>query len=172
MAGHPSLTQVVGRAENAFGALMRRVLATAGGTFHQWVCLSVLASAGGALAGERLAERVTGALKIDRGLVAGAVKELAAEGYVRGDVERGDIEGGDIERGDIERGDIERGDIEGGEIVLTERGRGRFNDLRAAIEAATAPLYERLPEAEIATTARVLETMTARANAQLAEPRT
>src|SRR5262249_41549468 len=70
--GHPSLTQVVGRAENAFGALMRQVLASTGGTFHQWVCLSVLASAGGTLTGERLVERVTGALKIHRGSAARA----------------------------------------------------------------------------------------------------
>jgi DNA-binding MarR family transcriptional regulator len=132
MSGQPPLTQVVGRTENAFGALIHRVLAPTGATFHQWVCLSVLSSAGGALPGGRLVERVTDALKVDRTFVAAVVKQMDADDYLHGD-------------------------LSAGEITLTERGRGRFGELRRAIEVATSPLYDGLAEEELATTRRVLE---------------
>jgi NAD(P)-dependent dehydrogenase (short-subunit alcohol dehydrogenase family) len=41
--------QVIGQAERALGALMNRVLATTGGTFHQWVALTLTTAAGGTI---------------------------------------------------------------------------------------------------------------------------
>jgi DNA-binding MarR family transcriptional regulator len=137
----PSLTQLVGQAEQAFGALMRQVLAETGGTFHQWVTLSVLAGSGGTLAGTSLYDRVTGALKIDRALVQTAVDELTAGGYVS----------------------------DGEEISLTDTGRSRFGLLRGAIQAATAPLYEGMSDDDVVVAGRVLKEMTARANALIAK---
>jgi DNA-binding MarR family transcriptional regulator len=142
--GRPSLTQTVGRAEQAFGALMRRVLAETGGTFHQWVSLSVLAGSGGTLTGSRLYDRVTGALKVDRALAVTAVGELAAEGYVSG---------------------VGEAD----EVAMTDAGRNRFATMRSAIEAMTLPLYEGVSEDDLAVTIKVLEAVTARANAVLAK---
>jgi DNA-binding MarR family transcriptional regulator len=142
--GRPSLTQIVGRAEQAFGALMRQVLSETGGTFHQWVCLSVLAGSGGTAAGSRLYDKVTGALKIDRALAVAAVEELAANGYVSG---------------------VGEAD----EVSLTDAGRRRFDALRSAIDAATSSLYEGVSEEDLAVTSKVLEAVTARANALLAK---
>jgi DNA-binding MarR family transcriptional regulator len=147
MPGQPSLTQMVGRAESAFGALLAQVLTPLGATFHQWVCLSLLASSSGALATDSLTERVSSALKVDRALVLTVLESLTADGFLHGD-------------------------HGAGEIVLTPRGRERFDELRRAIEAATASMYEGLSDNEIATTRRVLELLIARANLRIGERHT
>ncbi|HEY5987678.1 MAG TPA: hypothetical protein VIV12_15080 [Streptosporangiaceae bacterium] len=56
-------TQVIGQAENALGALINRVLARTGSTFHQWVALNLTAASGGAIDRGQLVSRLTGALK-------------------------------------------------------------------------------------------------------------
>jgi DNA-binding MarR family transcriptional regulator len=147
MPGQPSLTQMVGRAESAFGVLLSQVLTPLGGSFHHWVCLSLLAANGGTLDGDDLSKRITGALKVDQTLVTALVKDLAADGLLRGEVGAGDI-------------------------VLTRQGRERFDELRQAIETATSYLYDGLADDEIATTTRVLEHLTAQADARIRGQRT
>jgi hypothetical protein len=93
--------------------------------------------------GSRLYDRVTGALKIDRALAVAAVEELAADGYVSG---------------------VGEAD----EVSLTDAGRLRFATLRSAIKAATSPLYTGVSDADVIAS-KVLEAMTAHANALLAK---
>ena len=52
-----------------------------------------------------------------------------------------------------------------GLTVLTPDGRARFDRLQRAIGVATADLYARIPQADLATTARVLREVTDRAAA-------
>ena len=53
-------------------------------------------------------------------------------------------------------------------VGLTDAGQARYQQIRTAIGDITARLYGDLPADDLATTGRVLTTITARANAELA----
>jgi hypothetical protein len=55
----------------------------------------------------------------------------------------------------------------GGPLTLTEQGRGRYGQIRRAIDELTARLFD-FPADELATAGRVLSIVTTRANAELA----
>lgn len=137
-------TQVIGQAENALGALMNRVLARTGGTFRQWVALNLTAASGGAIDRGQLVSRITGALKIDDSAALAAIAELTASRLMES------LPGEDSRVG------------------LTDAGQARYQQIRTAIGEITARLYGDLPADDLATTGRVLTTITARANAELA----
>jgi DNA-binding MarR family transcriptional regulator len=133
--------QVIGQAERALGALMDRVLAATGGTFHQWVALTLTTAAGGTIDRGQLLSRMTGALKVDQATALAA--ELTAGQLLA------DRPG------------------EGARVGLTEAGQARYRQLRSAIDQVTARLYGDLPAEDLATAGRVLGVLTARANAEL-----
>ena len=137
-------TQVIGQAENALGALMNRVLARTGGTFRQWVALNLTAASGGAIDRGQLVSRITGAVKIDDSAALAAIAELTASRLMES------VPGEDSRVG------------------LTDAGQARYQQIRTAIGEITARLYGDLPADDLATTGRVLTTITARANAELA----
>ncbi len=137
-------TQVIGQAENALGALMNRVLAPTGGTFRQWVALNLTAASGGAIDRGQLVSRITGAVKIDDSAALAAIAELTASRLMES------VPGEDSRVG------------------LTDAGQARYQQIRTAIGEITARLYGDLPAGDLATTGRVLTTITARANAELA----
>ncbi len=137
-------TQVIGQAENALGALMNRVLARTGGTFRQWVALNLTAASGGAIDRGQLVSRITGAVKIDDSAALAAIAELTASRLMES------VPGEDSRVG------------------LTDAGQARYQQIRTAIGEITARLYGDLPAGDLATTGRVLTTITARANAELA----
>ena len=137
-------TQVIGQTENALGALMNRVLARTGGTFRQWVALNLTAASGGVIGRAQLVSRMTGALKIDDSAAQEAIAELT-----------------DSRLMEFKAGEDAR-------VGLTDAGQARHQQIRAAIGEITARLYGDLPADDLAAAGRVLATITARANAELA----
>jgi hypothetical protein len=145
MATTPTLNpQVIGQAERALGALMDRVLATTGGTFHQWVALTLTTAAGGTIDRDQLLSRMTGALKTDDATALAAIAELTATKLLA------DQPG------------------QGARVGLTDTGQARHRQLRSAIDQLTARLYGDLPAEDLATAGRVLGVITGRANTELA----
>lgn len=137
--------QVLGEAEHAARAVLDRLLARTGNTFHHWVALNFTAVSGGSVDRDQLIGRMTGALKIDESVVLAAIEDLTASDLLK----------------------IPSSD--GSRIVLTTAGQARHSQLRAAIAETTARLYADLPADDLATAGRVLTIITARANAELAD---
>lgn len=137
--------QILGEAEHAARAVLDRLLARTGNTFHHWVALNFTAVSGGSVDRDQLIGRMTGALKIDESVVLAAIEDLTASDLLK----------------------IPSSD--GSRIVLTTAGQARHSQLRAAIAETTARLYADLPADDLATAGRVLTIITARANAELAD---
>jgi hypothetical protein len=136
MAANPPLTQVIGRSESTLRSLLYRVLGDTGGTFHQWVALSITASHDGTFNRAELIDRVTDAVA-DAVEAEAAVTELQAYGLVH-----------------------RRPDSK---IALTDDGRERHTLISTAIAETTAPLYADLAPDDLVATRRVLQTITQRA---------
>ena len=145
MPNYPFLNgQVIGQAEHAIRALLDRVLARTGTTFHQWVALHGTALAGGTVDPDQLTARMVGALKIDASVARETVDGLTAAGFF------GKLPG------------------EPARLGLTAAGRARHDEISAAVDGITARLYGDLPVDDLATAGRVLTIVTARADAELA----
>jgi DNA-binding MarR family transcriptional regulator len=141
----PSLNpQVLGRAEAAHRALLERILAGTGLTYHRWVALSVSAAGNGPIGRRQLIERVTSALRIDDATGEEAITELTAADLLR----------------------APPGD--GSSIELTEPGRELHRRIRAEINDTITRIYSDISAADLATAGRVLSAITQRANAELA----
>lgn len=136
--------QVLGEAERASRALLDRLLARTGTEFHQWVVLNMTALNGNTIERDRLVDRMTGGLKVDEAAVVTAIDELAAARLV------------------------DTGATGGPAVALTAEGVARHREIRAGIEDIGTRLYAELPADDLATAGRVLTTITARANAELA----
>jgi DNA-binding MarR family transcriptional regulator len=144
MSAAPALTpQVIGQAENAHRPLLERLLDAVGVTFPQWVALTIAAAAGGAIGRGELIGAMTGALKIDDAAAARALAGLTGSELLRDLTD------------------------DGSRVGLTEAGRARHRQIRAAVDQVVARLYGNIPAEDLATTSRVLTLITARANAEL-----
>ncbi|EIV92718.1 hypothetical protein [Frankia sp. QA3] len=130
--------QIVGQAENAHKPVLARVLAPTGTTKNQWVALVMTVTAGGAVETDQLADRIAGALKVDQVVARDAIAELVAAGLLAAEASR---------------------------VALTEAGRSRYSQIRAAIDAVIVPAYADIPSEDLATAARVLTIITDRLNA-------
>ena len=140
MQDYPTLsTRVIGEAESALGALLDPILARAGTSFHQWLVLTVTTADGGDLDRAQLVARISGARKIGAAEVESAIDELHAAGLVQS----------------------------GGRVTLTDGGRARYGQIRAAIDELTTRLFD-FPAEDLATAGRVLSVVTTRANTELA----
>ena len=135
-------THVIGPTGKALDAVLDRQLAGTGITVPQCVALT-LAVLGGPQAVEALVERVSGALKVDLWTAHGRIGELAAANLVRTTPD--------------------------GAVEPTEPGEAQWHRARAAVDDVTRRLWGDLPEADLATAARVLSTVLTRANAILAD---
>jgi hypothetical protein len=133
--------QIVGQAENAHGAIMTRVLADTGLDRDRWVTLSLTMFSGGTIEAAVLMERATDALKVDPATAQAAVGGLAAAGLVTG----------------------------AGLVTVTDAGRRLFDRVRAAIGPIVARAYGDVSPADLQTAARVLTTITAGLNRELAQ---
>jgi hypothetical protein len=131
--------QVLGEAERATAALLRRLLADIGTSFYQWVALNQTTISGGAIDQDDLVAKMVSGLKIDEPPAREAVGQLRAAGLLDG----------------------------AATVALTDAGRARHQQIRAAIGEITARLYADLPADDLVTAGRVLTTLTARANAEL-----
>lgn len=137
--------QIIGQAHYATRAVLERLLAGTGTTFHQSVALNAIADGGGTIGRHRLAERMTSTLKIDATAAESTLSELTAAGLLA-----------------EQPGDAPQ-------LVLTTAGRELHRTHRTGIAGITARLYADLPAEDLAAAARVLTSVTARADAVLAE---
>jgi hypothetical protein len=132
--------QLIGQAQIATGALLERILARTGTTFHQWVAINVATLSGGAVERAGLIARMTDGLRIEVG---------AAEAAASGVVELGLAE------------------LDGERLVLTEAGRARHAEISADTAELTGRLYGGIEADDLAVAGRVLAEVTARAQAEL-----
>lgn len=132
--------QVIGQAESATRAVLDRLLATANVTFHQWVGLNLIEAAGGSIEPDRFVQRMVNGLKVDDWVASGTIAELAAAGLVAGE----------------------------NMLNWTPAGQDRHASIRLGVNGITERLYADLPADDLAIAARVLTTLTERANAELA----
>jgi len=143
MTSVPTLNgQVIGQAERAARAVLDVLLERTRTSFHQWVVLNRVALSGGTLSQEQLTRDMTHGLKVTPDVV-----EAAA--------------GGVVEAGFAER----RPD---GSLTLTPAGDAKFREIRDGIAEISARLYGDIPAEDLAVAQRVLTTVTARANEELA----
>jgi DNA-binding MarR family transcriptional regulator len=138
--------QVIGQAEHATRAVLDRLLARTGTTFHQWVALNLTAVSGGAADQAELIGQMTNGLKIDDSAVRATIAELTASKL------------------------LEARPGDGSRFALTDAGQARYRQIRTALDGITARLYGDLPAEDLATAGRVLAVVTARADAELAGP--
>ncbi|MEZ0093448.1 hypothetical protein [Streptacidiphilus sp. EB129] len=137
--------QVVGLAHHATRAVLERLLARTGTTFQQSVALNAVAGSGAPIDRDQLVARMTDALKIDDSAVLAAIAELTASGL------------------------LETLPTEDSRLRLTDAGQMLSQEIRTGGAEIAARLYRDLPADDLAAAARVLTTVTARANAELAE---
>lgn len=146
MARTPPLTQTIGQAENALGAILRRVLAEAStpiASTAQWVTLNMIARNGSSASREQLVHQVATALKLDPHTVLVTIDELLSSSLAA------------------------PASDDPARLVLAAAGAGATQEVRQRIERITERLYGDLPEEELGTTRRVLATITERANRAL-----
>lgn len=134
-------TALVGQVETAFGAILDRELSGTGLSAPGWIVLTVALAGGGAAERARVVRQVAGARKISEAEVQAYIDELAAEGLLIGPGEE--------------------------RVTLTDAGRRLHGEIRTAVAEITQRLWGDLPAEELATAARVLSTVLARANEEL-----
>jgi DNA-binding MarR family transcriptional regulator len=136
--------QLLGQTEKAANALLDRLLAEPGLTEAQWVTLTITAMSG-ALDHGQLTDRVTGALKVSHAEAQARITDLARAQLLRVP------------------------DNEHAIVELTAAGEQLHAQIRAATTQITQRLWNDLPAEDLATAGRVLNTVLARANAELAD---
>ena len=133
-------TQTIGRTEKALGAILVRELDGTGISEPQWVTLSLTAITAGAPRGEQLA-RLAGVFKIESGAAEARLAELVGVGLI---------------------------DDRPGSLALTDAGRELYERIRESIDQITTRLWGDLPPEDLETAGRVLSTVLARADAEMA----
>ncbi|MFD0261718.1 hypothetical protein ACFVH7_26015 [Kitasatospora indigofera] len=145
MSTTPSLNgQVIGLAHYATRALLERDLARTGSTFLQSVALNATADGGGSADRGQLVARLAGSLKIDDDSALATLAGLTDTGL------------------------LEEPPTEPSRLRLTAAGQERQDRIRDAVGEITARLYGGFSPEELAVAGRVVATVTARANAELA----
>ena len=135
-------TQLIGQTEKTLNAILDRLLAGTGLTEPQWVTLTLTAVSGGTLGLDQLTGRVADTLKVDEAAARARIGELAAARLLATG--------------------------ETGQVAATDAGQAQWNEIRAAVTQITQGLWGDLPAEDLATAARVLSTVRARANEVLA----
>jgi hypothetical protein len=136
-------TQVIGQTEKALNAILEGLLAGTGLTEPQWVTLTLTVASGGTVERDELVRRLGGVLKVGDADVQAHIGELAAAKL------------------------LDAGDGTGS-VNVTEAGRQLHGQIRTGATEITQRLWGDLPAEDLATAGRVLSTVLARANAELA----
>jgi DNA-binding MarR family transcriptional regulator len=149
MTKPPALTgQAIGEAAKATNAVLETLLAEVRTSFLSWVALNALATAGPVMPQDALVQRMTGGLKVATEPVLATLDELEVAGLVT--------------RSDEAEPSAEPA------VELTADGTALHRRIRAGIDSIAQRLYGDLPHDDLATTSRILATVTQRANAVLA----
>jgi DNA-binding MarR family transcriptional regulator len=137
-------TPVIGQTEKALNAILHRQLAGTGLTEPHWVTLTLTIASGGTLERDQLIGRVAGALKVSDSEAQARITELAAAQL------------------------LEAPDGDGSPVTVTDAGQQLHSQIRTAVTQITERLWGDLPAEDLATAGRVLSTVLARANEELA----
>jgi hypothetical protein len=135
-------TQLIGRTEKTLSAILDRQLQGTGLDERLWVTLTVTATAG-PLTHDALIERIANVFKRDQNDARQLLAALLAAGL------------------------LEQGE-RSASIAVSGAGRRLVEQLRDQIGTITTRLWGDLPPADLATTGRVLATVLARAEAEVA----
>lgn len=136
--------QLLGQTENACNALLELLLTPRGLSEPQWVTLTVTVMSGESVKRGELIDRVAGSLKVARTEAHARLTELSAAQLLC------------------------VSDDEDGPVTLTDSGQRLYAEIRAAVTQITRRLWGDLPGEDLTTAGRVLSTVLARANAELA----
>jgi DNA-binding MarR family transcriptional regulator len=134
--------QDIGQAHYATRAVLDRVLSDAGLGFNQWVALNLLGSNGSPMKTGDLRARLVQGLKITMDAASEATAAVLDRGLVV--------------------------PAAADDLALTPAGAAVFQEVTAAIAGITERLYGGLPTEDLVIAHRLLTTVTARANAELA----
>jgi hypothetical protein len=144
MSSAPSFsTQVLGQTEKALNAILDRHLAGTGLTESQWIALTLTVTSGGTVDRDALADRLAAALKVSEAEARGLVAKLTEARL-------------------LHTADGERS------VTVTDAGQRLHGRIRAAVTEITERMWGDLPAEDLETAGRVLSTILARANAELA----
>jgi hypothetical protein len=138
-------TQLLGQTEKAANAILGRLLAEPGLTEPQWVALVITATSSSALDHGQLADQVGNALKVSRPEAEARIAELASARL------------------------LSMPDGDHATVRLTGSGEQLYNRTSTATMQVTQRLWGDFPAQDLATAGRVLSTVLARANTELAE---
>jgi hypothetical protein len=145
MSTPPSFSpQLLGQTEKTLNAILDRQLAGTGLTEPLWVTLTLTVASAGTIDRNQLVTRVADALKISEAEAQARITELAAAQL------------------------LHVPDPEGAPVKPTDAGQQLHARIRAAVTQITQRMWGDLPTEDLATTGRVLSTVLARANAELA----
>jgi hypothetical protein len=136
--------QLLGETEKTLNAILDRQLAGTELTELHWIALSLTVADGGASGRDALVHRIAGGLKVGEAAAQALIDELISAQLVHA-----------------------AGD-EDSRVTPTDAGRQLHGRIRAAVVQITERLWGDLPPEELATAGRVLSTVLARANAELA----
>jgi DNA-binding MarR family transcriptional regulator len=140
----PFGTQIIGRTEKALNAILDRLLDGSSLTEPQWVTLTLTVASDGTVDRDELISRVAGALKVTDAEAQARIDELAAAQLV----------------------DVP--DDPASPVPVTARGLELQSRIRTEVGEITERLWGDLPADDLATAGRVLSTVLARANDELA----
>jgi hypothetical protein len=136
--------QVIGQTEKALNAILDRQLAGTGLNEPQWISLTLTVASGGTVDRDQLVGRVAGALKVSEAQAQARIAELTAAQL------------------------LQAPDGEGSQVTVTDAGQQLHGQIRGATTEITRRLWGDLPAEELDVAGRVLSTILARADAELA----
>jgi hypothetical protein len=134
--------RALGQTEKALNAILDRRLAGTGLSEHRWITLSLLVMSGGRSERDALLTSAAGALKIGPAEAAARLGELVAAQLVQ--------------------------PVDPAGVEITAAGEELFESIRGDVVRITDRLWGDLPADDLAAAGRVLDTVLARANAELA----
>jgi DNA-binding MarR family transcriptional regulator len=136
---------IVGQAEKAHAAVLKRLLADTTLDERRWITLQIATGGGDAVGRGDLVTRVCGVAQYDRAAVEAAIAALISASLME------ESPGADDQ------------------VAVTADGRTLLTTLRSKVSELTGPAYGAITPEDSATAARVLTTITAKLNEELAK---
>jgi hypothetical protein len=133
---------LLGQTEKALNAILDRQLAGTGLTEHQWITLTLTIIGGGTVDRDELVGRVAGGLKVSEAEAQARIAELAAAELLEA--------------------------TDASPVQVTDAGQRLHGEIRVGVNEITQSMWGDLPAEDLDTAGRVLSTVLARANAELA----